>query len=77
MEKNVPAERNNHRKGVLSRLSNHWRQKKQKNFKNDMDDQKVKTLVLTVATQNLRAFMFMIDNKINIIKYILNQKKML
>ena len=42
-----------------------------------MDNQKVKILRLTVATQNLLAFMFIIGNNVNIIKYILKQKQIL
>ena len=42
-----------------------------------MDKQKVKILRLTVATQNLLAFMFIIGNNVNIIKYILKQKQIL
>ena len=40
-----------------------------------MDNQKEKILWLTVATQNLSAFMFMISNNVNAIKYILKQKQ--
>lgn len=42
-----------------------------------MENQKVKTLVLTVKTQNLCAFMSVIENNLTIFKYILKQKQML
>ena len=57
MEKNVPAERNEYRNGdSYPGFVINGAEKKRKNFKNNMNDRKVKTLVLTVATQNLCAF---------------------
>ena len=62
MEKNVPPERNKYRKTVFS----NW-----ENFENNMDDQKVKTLVSAVTTQSLCVFMYMIKNNVITLKYIL------
>ena len=52
-------------------------EKKLENFKNNMNNQKVKTLVLNVATQSLCAFLTIIENNAFILKYILKQKQML
>ena len=73
MEKNVPAERDNHRKAFFIIVA----EKKRDNFESNMESQIVKTLVLTVETQNLCAFMSMIENNLIILKYILKQKQML
>ena len=59
MEKNITVERNKYRKrffypGFLSI----GLETKRANFKGNTDNQKWKTLVLTIGTQNLSAFMF-------------------
>ena len=62
--KNVPAKRDKYQKGVFDPcfliIS---AEKKQENLENNMDDQKVKILLLTVTTQNLCAFMTMTKNQ--------------
>ena len=58
IEKNVPAERDKYRKSVFNPgFLIIGTEKKRQNFKTNMDKQQVKTLVLTVVTQNLYAFM--------------------
>ena len=52
-------------------------EKKRESFKKNIEDQKVKILVLTIATQNLCAFMSTIEINIIIFKYILKQNRML
>ena len=60
MGENVPAECDKYPNGVFySSFLIISAEEKWKNFKNNMEDQNVKTLVLTVATQNLFAFMSM------------------
>ena len=54
MEKNIPVEGDKKQKGgFYSGFLIIGTEKKQENFKNNMNDQRVKILVLTVATQNL------------------------
>ena len=78
MERNVPTERDFYQNGiVLSRRPYHWRGKEAGKFKKNIEDQKVKILVLTIATQNLCAFMSTIEINIIIFKYILKQNRML
>ena len=52
-------------------------EKKRESLKKNIEDQKVKILVLTIATQNLCAFMSTIEINIIIFKYILKQNRML
>ena len=59
----VPAEQNNYRKDIF-----HPTRKKVVEFLKNMDVQKVKTLMLTVATQNLFPFMSMIGYNIILLK---------
>ena len=72
MGENVPAECDKYPNGVFySGFLIISAEEKWKNFKNNMEDRNVKTLVLTVATQNLFAFMSMNWNKVIDLKYIL------
>ena len=53
MKENVPAERDKFRKGIFyPRFFIIGPQKKREHFKNNMDSQNTKILVLTFATQN-------------------------
>lgn len=73
MEKNIPAKRNKYRKGDFEPgFLIIWAEKKHNNFKNNMNDQKMKTLVSTVAMQNLCASLSMAENNVIILNYILN-----
>ena len=63
MEKNITVERDKYRKRffypgfLIIGL-----EMKPANFKGNTDNQKLKTLVLTVGTQNLSAFMFYVHD---------------
>ena len=62
-KENVTTERNKYQKGVFyPGFFVIGMEKKLENFKNNMDNQKVNTLVLTVKTQNLCSFMSMTEN---------------
>ena len=73
MEKNVTAERENISKEVFyTGFVIVSLETKRANFKDNTDNQKFKTLMLTVATQNLSDFMFYENNYI-ILKYVPKQ----
>lgn len=53
MEKDVPATQDEYQKGVFyPGFLIIGAEKKRENFKNNMDDQKVKTLALTIAARS-------------------------